>query len=122
MEKRYKSLETALVITAGLLVLHYFTHNIWILRVATVVSLIGVLLPSMAALIHKGWMLLAQGLGWFNGRVLLSVLFFAILTPFAWLAKAFGASSMQLKKKEVGESYYIVRDHTYTKEDLENLF
>jgi hypothetical protein len=122
MENKNKSIETVLVITTGLLLFYYFTHNLWLLRAALTISLIGIFLPKVANIIHKGWMLLALGLGWFNGRVLLSLLFFGILLPFAWLAKVFGTPSLQLKRTPENETYYIVRDKNYTKEDLENLF
>ncbi len=122
MNKRAQSIETALVITAGLLALYFWLHNSWFLRGAMLVSAIGVLWPWAANLLHQGWMLLAQALGWFNSRVLLSILFFAILTPLAWLSRLFGGSSVELKRKPAGETYYAKRDHAYTKADLENLW
>ncbi|MBU6343199.1 MAG: hypothetical protein KGS48_17015 [Bacteroidetes bacterium] len=122
MDNRSKSIETALVITTGLLVLYFWTHFIWMLRIAMLVSAVGVLWPRGAAWIHRGWMLLAEGLGWFNSRVLLSVLFYVVLTPFALLSRLFGSSGIVLKRKPAGETYYAVRDHVYDKSDLENLW
>ncbi len=120
MDKRAQSLQTVIVIVAGLLVFYVWLHNPWLLRGALAVALTGVFSPWLTAKIHAGWMLLAQGLGWFNGRVLLSAVFFIILTPFAWLARLFGSSSFLLRKKQQEESYYAERNHTYTPEDLEH--
>jgi hypothetical protein len=120
MEKRLKSLESCLVITAGLLVLFFWLKNPWLLRAALAVGVLGALSPWAAAKIHLGWTLLARGLGWFNGRVLLSAVFYLFLTPIAWLARKFGASSMQLRKKTGDDSYYVARDHRYEPKDLEN--
>ncbi|MBK9338069.1 MAG: hypothetical protein IPM98_16585 [Lewinellaceae bacterium] len=121
MKNRTKVLETMLVIAAGLLVLHIWLGNVWLLHSALVVALVGVFSPGLSARVHAGWMLLAQGLGWLNGRVLLSVVFFLLLTPIAWLARLAGASSgFLLRKKKAEESYYSDRDHTYEPKDLEN--
>ncbi|MBK6933240.1 MAG: hypothetical protein IPH12_21170 [Saprospirales bacterium] len=120
MENRALSLQTVIVIVAGLLALFLWLGNPWLLRSALAVALAGVFSPWLTAKIHAGWMLLAQGLGWLNGRVLLSVVFFIVLTPIAWLARRFGSSSFLLRKKQKEESYYAERNHTYAPEDLEN--
>lgn len=123
MEKRLKSLETALVIVTGLLALYFWLKNPWLLRSALAVGLVGVFSPWLAQKIHAGWTLLAQGLGWFNGRVLLSLVFFVFLTPIAWLARKAGAANLQLKRKNEGDrSYYIERNHPYEARDLENIW
>jgi len=121
MNNRTKVLETMLVITTGLLALHLWLGSIWWLRGAVVAALIGVFSPWLSGKVHAGWMLLAQGLGWLNGRVLLSVVFFLLLTPIAWLARASGAATgFLLRKKKADESYYADREHTYEPKDLEN--
>lgn len=120
MENRTKSLETVVVIVAGLLALFFWLKNPWLLRGALAVALAGVFSPWLTAKIHAGWMLLAQGLGWFNGRVLLSLVFYVILTPVAWLSRRGNLSSFLLRKKQEEESYYAERNHTYAPKDLEN--
>lgn len=119
MKDRNKSIETALSITAGFLALYLWIGHPRLLYVAFGVAFIGLFWPRAANLLHRGWMLLAEGLGWFNSRVLLSVLFFVFLTPIAWFARALGRSSVELRRRKEGESYYVVRDHAYTREDLE---
>lgn len=120
MENRAKTLESCLVITAGLLALFFWLKNPWLLRGAFAVGALGALSPWAAEKIHHGWMLLARGLGWFNGRVLLSLVFFVFLTPIAWLARKAGAANLQLRKKDSEGSYYNQRDHRYEAKDLEN--
>jgi hypothetical protein len=120
MEQRSKSVESCLVITTGLLVLFVWLKNPWLLYIALAVGLLGVLSPRAAEIIHQGWMLLARALGWFNGRVLLSAVFFLLLTPIAWLARKVGTMDLQLNKKPDSSSYYVVRDHLYKPKDLEN--
>ena len=120
MDNRSKTLETLLVIVAGLLALFFWLKNPWLLRGALAVAAAGVFSPWLSAKIHAGWMLLAQGLGWFNGRVLLSLVYLVVLTPVAWLARRGNSSSFLLRKKRPEESYYTERNHTYKSKDLEN--
>lgn len=120
MEDRKKTLETLLVIVAGLLTLFLWTKNPWFWRGALAVAIIGVFSPWLSRKIHAGWMLLAQALGWFNSRVLLAAVFFLVLTPIAWLARRFGSAAAIRRQKQSGGSYYTDRQHTYTPQDLEN--
>ncbi|MBK8950641.1 MAG: hypothetical protein IPM68_17825 [Flavobacteriales bacterium] len=106
-----------LAITTGFLVLHFIFHKPWMLVVAVCAGLIGLLLPPLARLVHRGWMKLALALGWFNGRVLLSAVFFALLTPIA-LLRRLGRSDGLALRKPTG-SVWTVRDHTYVAKDLE---
>lgn len=115
-----KSIEACLVITVGFLVLYVWLKNPWLLRISLAVGLLGVFSPWAASKIHAGWTLLAKGLGWFNGRVLLSVVYFLILTPIAWVARKSGAANLQLRKKPSSDSYYSERNHSYEAKDLEN--
>lgn len=121
MEKRTKALETMLVLVAGLLAFYIWVKNPWLLRGALALAAAGVFSPWLTGKIHAGWMLLAQGLGWLNGRILLSVVFYLLLTPIAWLSRLFGAaSSFSRRKRQAEESYYTERNHTYEPSDLEN--
>lgn len=119
MEKRRQSLETVLVLVAALLAFYFWLKNPWLLRVALGLAVAGIFWPWLAERIHAGWMLLAQGLGWLNGRILLSIVYFFILTPVAWLARM-GSSGFKMVRKKEGESYYTERDHTYEAKDLKN--
>lgn len=120
MEKRIKTLESALIITVGFLVLSFWIKKPWPVSVALVVGALGAFSPWAAEKIHQGWMLLAKGLGWVNSRILLSLVFFLFLTPIAWLARKSGAAGLQLRRKKGDGSYYAERNHTYAPKDMEN--
>ncbi len=106
-----------LAITTGFLVLFLVFHKPWMLLVAVGAGATGLLLPPLARLVHLGWMKLAHMLGWFNGRVLLGLVFFALLTPIALLRRLGRADGLALRKPK--GSLWTVRDHTYTPKDLE---
>ena len=52
-----------------------------VLAVAVVVLLVCAAVPRAATRFHKWWMTLAEALGYVNSRILLSVLFYGIITP-----------------------------------------
>lgn len=120
MQQRLKSIESCLVITVGLMALFLWLKNPWLLRGAFVVGALGAFSPWAAEMIHRGWTKLAHALGWVNGRILLSLVFFVFLTPIAWLARRAKAMDLQLNRKKNGGSYYTEREHRYEPKDLEN--
>lgn len=115
---RYKSI---LVIVIGFLVLAYYFQLDWLSKTAIVIGLVSILIPAAAKGIEWAWLKLAQGLGWINSRILLSVIYFLFLLPVAWISRLFTKDPLMLKGRSAG-SLYTVRDHQYKKEDLENIW
>lgn len=120
MNQRLKSIESCLVITVGMLALFLWLKNPWFLRLALLVGALGVFSPRAAQKIHQGWTFVAHVLGRINGTILLSAVFFLLLTPIAWLARKAKALDLQLIKKKEGASYFTERKHTYEPGDMEN--
>ncbi|MCB0795339.1 MAG: hypothetical protein KDB88_11435 [Flavobacteriales bacterium] len=119
MEAKGREKETMLAISTGMLVLYFIFDKPWMVVVAAVAGGIGLLFPMLAHVITKGWLKLAQALGWFNGRVLLSLVFFVVLTPIALLRRMGKSDSLVLRPRREG-SLWTVRDHTYVPEDLKD--
>ena len=83
----------------------------------------GFLLPSLLKPVQKVWMGLALILGWVMSRVILSFLFYFVLTPLGLLSKCFGKNFLDLKWKDEKESYWIIRPEVpYDKARYENQF
>jgi hypothetical protein len=49
----------------------------------------GLLMPRLLAPVERGWLKFAEVLGAFNTRVILSALFYAVLTPIGIVLRAF---------------------------------
>lgn len=117
--EKYKSL---LVIVTGFLVLFFLfrekSFGKYFLYVSLVVGLLGIFIPIAGDWIVKGWYKLAEVLGWINTRIILSAVFFLMLTPLAWLHRLFAKNPLSLKR--VDSSLYEERNHKYTAQDLEN--
>jgi len=117
MDKSKKT-ETLLVIVLGCVALYQVKRWSVLPEVALVIGLAGLLVPVVRDGVHWGWMKLSEGLGWVSGKVILTVLYFLVLAPLAWLARVRGKIGVRLKAG--GESYFKERDHLYTKEDMVN--
>jgi hypothetical protein len=56
------------------------------------------------------WMKLAEGMGWVMTRVLLSVFYYAILTPFGWARRLSGNPTLDTAWRDGKTSYWIDKE------------
>lgn len=119
--KREQTLETVLVIAAGLLVVYFFAGYHYIPFIVFALIVIGVFVKPVANLIAEYWMKLAHILGTISSTVLLSLVFFLVLTPVAWFNKRISKDSMALKRNKTRTTMYFNRNaHLYSRKDFEN--
>ncbi|MFD1145246.1 SxtJ family membrane protein [Larkinella insperata] len=112
-------LKAQLVIVTGLVVLYFVFHSVYWLYAAAAVGLLSVLVPKAGNGLAWLWFQLAEGLGWINSRVLLTVLFGLVLVPIAWLYRLSKKNPLAIRQPK-NASLYHERNHTYTKDDLEH--
>lgn len=118
---RVKVLETILVLVLALGVVYWwFGKNPYFLLAAGILGVIGLFIPYVAEKIHWAWMKLAEGMGYVMSKVVLTVVFVVVLIPVSAVSKLFRKRSVAIKQE--GESYFKVRNFTYTKESLENVW
>lgn len=117
-QDRYKSI---LVIVTGFIALAMIFKVSWLITVALVIGALSAFIPAAAKWIEFGWLKLAQGLGWVNTRILLSIVYFVFLLPIAWLSRLFTKDPLSLKNRKTS-TLFVTRDHLYTKKDLENIW
>lgn len=115
-----KDIQSVLVILIGFLVLYAIFRWRGFLLIGGLLGILGLLSPFLRNYILKGWNGFAKVLGFINSRIILSGIFFLILTPIALLSRLFSKDRMQLKRLKKGESYFKNRDHEYGAEDFEN--
>ncbi|ACS78673.1 SxtJ family membrane protein [Maridesulfovibrio salexigens] len=71
----------------------------------------------------KLWLTFSQLLGSFMSKVILTLVFFVVVTPLAILRRLFGHDPMLLKKwKAKDESAFVTRNHKYNSEEIEDPF
>ncbi len=65
--------------------------------------------PVLLLPIQKFWMALAIVFGWFSTRIILSIIFYLLLTPMKITAKIFGKEFLELKIDKQAKSYWRYR-------------
>ena len=70
----------------------------------------GLIIPIILKPIYIVWMVFAVFLGWFMTRVILSLLFYVIITPIGLIMRTFGKDFLDVKKESVQGSYWNKRD------------
>ena len=83
---------------------------------------LGTIIPILLKPIYILWMTFAVMLGWVMTRVILSLVFYFIMTPIGLLTRLLGEDFLALKKSN-SESYWNNRDRNYeTSQDYEKQF
>jgi len=91
--------------------------------IGAVLIFFGVIYPNILLPLHKIWMSLAVVLGFIMTRVILSILFYLIVTPIGFIAKLTGKDFLDLKIEKDKESYWHKREiKEYQKIDTERQF
>jgi Saxitoxin biosynthesis operon protein SxtJ len=119
---RNRDMETMAVLAFAALVFHLVTGWQWLLMAAAGLLACGIFIRPVAALLSRCWLRMAEILGRVNTRILLTLVFFLILTPIALLYRRFTNNPLQLKREPGGGTYFMERDHTYTPKDMEKMW
>ena len=117
MHKNYQSKETVLVITVGFLILHLAFKGRVFLYCALVIGLAGVSSFWLSEKIDWVWKKLSLLLGRVNNGVLLTLIFFLVVTPMG-LIRRIGKKQFDPGAK----SNFAERDHLFGKEDFERVW
>jgi len=79
------------------------------LTIGTVLFVTGIVIPFTLKPIYWVWMVFSTILGWFMTRVILSLLFYVILTPIGLIARSFGKQFLNLKMDHSKQSYWNMK-------------
>jgi hypothetical protein len=91
-----------------------------VLGAALVVA--GLLVPPAARAFHNGWMKFAALLGHVNSRVLLTLMYYLVVTPYGVVTRLLGRDPLR-RRGARGQSYWVERKATrQTREQFERLF
>ena len=98
-----------LFIISGLLMYYEKEISQTIAVLASAFIGLGLVLPMLLKPIYFVWMVFAAILGWLMTRVILSVVFYLIMTPIGLITKLLGEDFLALRKVE-SDSYWNYRD------------
>ncbi len=87
----------------------------WVYGIAAACGLalivIGLVSPAGSRIFYKGWMRFAGLLGYVNSRILLSLMFYLVITPYGLVMRLFGRDTMN-RRGAGKQSYWIQRAKT----------
>ena len=87
-----------------------------------ILLLLGLAVPQWTVPFHRAWMKLAGWLGYVNSRLLLSIMYYGVLTPVGFLLRLAGRDPLRRRRKGL-ESYWIPRPRArQDREQFERLF
>jgi hypothetical protein len=114
------------IVLAGIgILLFYFEKSsaIYFAVIGGLLILFGALFPQLLKPLNRIWMSLAIVLGFIMTRVILTTLFYLVITPIGFLAKIFGKKFMALKYDRSAKTYWEKRTTIQKKQiDYERQF
>ncbi|MEM9920659.1 MAG: hypothetical protein AAF990_21355 [Bacteroidota bacterium] len=110
-----------LAICVGFALLYYFTRWEWTLLVVVIIGGLSILSDWVTEKISDAWMWLAKVLALIVPNILLSLVFFLILTPLSFVSKLFGKKN-SLKLKNPPESTFTEVDKAFEPASFEKLW
>lgn len=66
--------------------------------------------PSALKLFHRAWMAAAKAIGWVMSRIILTIVFYGLVTPISMVTMVLGKNFLDLKIDRARESYWIYSD------------
>lgn len=115
-----QSRDTGMAIALLALLIYLKTKRGGFVYAAVVLQVVNMIAPRVYAPAAVVWLGFAEILGTVMSRVLLSILFFGLVTPIGILRRLFGKDSLKLRDfKASEESAMTVRNHVFAGPDLE---
>lgn len=93
MKVKHDAYKTVLTISLALVVFYYLYHSVFFLSIFFIVAGFSLLFEKVACLVHVLWMKLAKLLSYVAPNILLTIIFFLVLTPIALLQKVLSKNS-----------------------------
>lgn len=99
----------AFLVIAGILLWRGHATAFWIfVTLGSVLSLAGLVIPRRLGPVERAWMGMAHAISRVTTPVLMSIIYFLVLTPSGWLVRLFG--HRPLRRDGGGGSYWVERD------------
>ena len=97
-------------------------YFIYLMSVGLIFLSLSLIAPRILKPIYKVWMIFAIIIGWMMTRLILSILFYSVITGIATLTRIIGKDFLNLKMNNK-ESYWKNRDSNYElNQDYEKQF
>jgi hypothetical protein len=81
----------------------------WAVVSGALLSVAGLAVPATLKHLYQGWMWVGHVMGWVNTRIILSVLFYGIVTPMGLVMKLTGRDPMCRGFEPDAQTYRVIR-------------
>lgn len=116
-----QAMDTLAVFALISLMLALYTRHQSFVVVAVALLVVALFIKPLAGMVAGCWLEFSELLSSFSNKVILSLLFFIVLTPIAYIYRRFTKDPLGLDLNISG-SCYKERNHIFLKEDLEKLW
>lgn len=118
--KKDQAKDTGLALVLILLIIEYIKRPGWLVIAAMAALILAMTWPAVFRPLGKAWFGFSHFLGTIISKIILSIVFFLVVTPVGFIRKAFGVDPMKTGLWKKGDaSVLIERNHHYVKEDIE---
>ena len=112
--------DTGLAIILILLIIEYVKRPGWLTLCTMAVLVLTMTYPAALKPLGRIWFGFSHILGTIVSKIILSLVFFLIVTPIGLVRRISGADPMRNKLWKKGDdSVLVTRDHLYSSEDLQ---
>ncbi len=80
---------------------------LWLLGGAALLGIAGLAVPMILKPLYRVWMILAVILGWVMTRVILTLVYYFVVTPIGYLGRALGEQFLHLKRSGESGTYWV---------------
>jgi len=120
MKGKERAYQTILVIVLGFSIISWHFEIKELFYFALGINLIALLFSSIALLIDRFWYGLAEFMGKYVSKVILSLVYFFVLVPIAAISKSKTKKDLMIDK--TNDTTFTTINKKYSKEDLKNLW
>lgn len=114
------SIGLALVVLAGFLFWKEKGSYFYFLIVGNVLVILSELCPGILKPLQKPWMMFVVALGWLSNRIILSIIFYLVVSPIGLILRLFGKNFLDIKIDKSKFSYWNQRNAIPQKVRKEN--
>ena len=115
-----QSRDTGMALVLLLLLAFFKTRRGGLLYAAVALQVVDMVVPRIYAPVAVVWFGLSNLLGTVMSRILLSILFFGLVTPIGVLRRMLGKDSLKLRAFKASEdSAMVARNHVFVAADIE---
>lgn len=122
--ERHSELEptkVVLVITVGFLALYFITKWHGAISISIIIGILGLSSSSIARIFSIVWSKIIRILSLIVPNILLTIIYFLLLTPLAYFSRLLKAPR-QMIIKNTEQSFFKVKDKSFKKEDFEKMW